>query len=153
MNRPNAPEDEQMRRQALRDDALCEPSASTEATRVNAAGRVIVDLPGLEPESPNRRDHYLTQARQVRRTRRAVREALAPFAPPPSPWLIALVRFGPRTLDDDNATTSMKAVRDEVASWLRVNDGDRSRVRFVVVQEVAPFYGVGIGIEHVGGTP
>jgi hypothetical protein len=63
------------------------------------------------------------------------------------------VRFGPRTLDDDNATASMKAVRDEVASWLRVNDGDRSRVRFVVVQEGAPFYGVGIGIEHVAGTP
>lgn len=115
--------------------------------------RVIVEVPGLEPPSPNRHTHHLTKARDVRGTREAVRDALAPFTPPPLPCLVALVRFGRRTLDDDNATASMKAVRDEVASWLRVNDGDTSRVRFVVVQEVAPAHGVGIGIEHVEGAP
>jgi len=146
-----APEDEQTRRQALRGGALCEP-ASTAAARVMAAGRVIVEVLGLEPKSPNRHTHYLTQARHVRRARKAVREALAPFTPPPPPWRVALVRFGLRTLDDDNATASMKGVRDEVASWLRVNDGDRSRVHFVVVQELAAAYGVGIGIEHVEGA-
>jgi hypothetical protein len=50
----------------------------------------------------------------------------------------------------DNATASMKAVRDEVAAWRCVDDRD-SRVRFVVEQERANEYGVRSVVEHVKG--
>jgi hypothetical protein len=109
-----------------------DPGAST--------GRVVrVEVP-IRVESPNRlhAEHPGSRARRVRRERSAVREALARFDPPPGPWVVYLVRVAPRRLDDDNAVASMKGVRDEVASCLRVDDGD-ARVRFVVGQERGPY--------------
>jgi len=115
----------------------CSPSAS-----------VVVDVPGLAPKSPNRREHHFTKARRVRRERWTVRDALAPFTPPPPPWCVVLVRVAPRLLDDDNATAAMKATRDAIEGWLGVDDGDRARVRFVVEQERAPTHGVRIVVTH-----
>lgn len=37
--------------------------------------------------------------------------------------------------DDDNLVASMKPVRDAVAKWLGVDDGDTSRVTFLCSQE------------------
>lgn len=122
------------------------PPASEPSAGNGAPPRVVVEILGLAPKSPNRREHYLTKARRVRRERRTVREALKPFAPVPPPWRVVLVRVAPRLLDDDNATASMKAVRDTVAEWLHVDDGDTSRVRFVVEQERGP-YAVRVAVE------
>jgi hypothetical protein len=61
------------------------------------------------------------------------------------------VRVAPRRLDDDNAVAAMKGVRDEVARWLRVDDGS-ARVRFVVQQDPGP-YAVRIVVEHIGLKP
>lgn len=122
-----------------------DPGAST--------GRVVrVEVP-IRVESPNRlhAEHPGSRARRVRRERSAVREALARFEPPPSPWVVHLVRVARRRLDDDNAVAAMKGVRDEVASWLGVDDGD-ARVRFVVEQERGA-YAVRIAIEQVEGAP
>jgi hypothetical protein len=128
-------------------------AAPAEEPDASASRLVRVEVP-IRVESPNRlhAEHPGSRARRVRRERSAVREALDPFEPPAGPWLVRLARVAPRRLDDDNAVAAMKGVRDEVASWLRVDDGD-SRVRFVVAQERAATYGVRIVVERSGRRP
>ena len=126
-----APEDE---RPALA--SMSPPTDDADAP----TGRVVrVEVP-IRAESPNRlhAEHPLTRARRVRRERSAVQEALDRFEAPPGPWLVTFVRIAPRRLDDDNAVAAMKGVRDEVARWLGVDDGDAS-VRFVVEQNRGPY--------------
>lgn len=48
--------------------------------------------------------------------------------------VVALVRVSPRLLDDDNLAGAFKAIRDEIAKYFGVNDGDRSRIRFEYAQ-------------------
>lgn len=43
---------------------------------------------------------------------------------PRAPCVIRLVRIAPRALDSDNLQRAFKAVRDEVAAWLGVDDRD-----------------------------
>ena len=55
--------------------------------------------------------------------------------PPEPPLVVTITRGGPKRLDNDNATASAKHVRDAIATWLDVDDGD-DRVRYLpVVQE------------------
>lgn len=80
---------------------------------------------GFEAVSLNRREHWGTKARRVKREREAVATALRrhhrPAAPPAS---VQLVLVRPRRLDSDNAVAACKAARDAVASWLGIDDGD-----------------------------
>jgi hypothetical protein len=50
-------------------------------------------------------------------------------------------------MDDDNLPGSLKAIRDEVASVLGVDDGDRARIRFAYAQERGE-WGVRVRIER-----
>jgi len=58
--------------------------------------------------------------------------------------LITLTRYGPALMDDDNNTSALKAVRDEVARQLQVDDGDK-RLGWVCRQEKAN-WGLSIAI-------
>lgn len=51
------------------------------------------------------------------------------------PVVVRLTRLSAGTLDDDNLRSALKACRDAMATWLRVDDGDTSRVRFQYAQE------------------
>jgi hypothetical protein len=51
-----------------------------------------------------------------------------------SPLVVTLTRIAPRTLDSDNVHGALKHVRDGVADWLGVDDGD-ARVTWEVGQE------------------
>jgi hypothetical protein len=156
-NEPPRAEDEQRTSAATTmDDSAGSPLASTHAPPSctdTAAGPVVAVAP-IRVESPNRLhdEHPGSRARRVRGERSAVREALARFKPQAGPWLVRLFRLAPRRLDDDNATASMKAVRDEVAAWLGVDDRD-PRVRFVVEQERAKTYAVRIVVARAGDVP
>lgn len=55
----------------------------------------------------------------LRRNRR--REQLPPFPPP---YVVTITRIAPRGLDDDNAIAGAKAVRDQLAACLGLDDGD-----------------------------
>jgi hypothetical protein len=58
----------------------------------------------------------------------------------PLPCVVTLTRFGTRKLDSDNLAASLKAVRDVVAKWLSVDDGDegpRGKVRWRYKQAAA----------------
>jgi hypothetical protein len=49
---------------------------------------------------------------------------------------VTLVRICCGVLDDDNLRGALKAVRDEVAAWLGIDDGDVPRLRFEYDQQV-----------------
>lgn len=44
------------------------------------------------------------------------------------PCLVTLTRIGPKKLDKDNLANSFKAVQDQVAKSLGVDDGDESKI-------------------------
>lgn len=49
-------------------------------------------------------------------------------------WTVTLTRIAPHTLDDDNLAGRLKAVRDETAKTLGIDDRDRDRLLFVYAQ-------------------
>lgn len=65
------------------------------------------------------------------------------------PYIITITRVGKRVMDDDNLAISAKAVRDGIAEELGIDDGDRSKCRWVYEQEIGKQYAVKIRIEQV----
>ncbi len=110
----------------------------------------------------NQRIHWAVRAKQVKAERQATRAAwlraartarlLAVIAldlGDDGPGLsVTLARIAPRQMDDDNLRGSLKAVRDEVAACLGVDDGD-ARVTWAYGQERGEpkQYGVRVVIE------
>lgn len=73
----------------------------------------------------NMRMHWAVKAKLVKSQRTRAFNALASVAAPPAPLCtIVLTRVAPRALDGDNLQSGFKAVRDGVADWLNVDDGD-----------------------------
>lgn len=60
------------------------------------------------------------------------------------PIHVRLVRQSPRKLDSDNLAGSQKHVRDAVAEFVGIDDGDESRLTFSYDQEKANDYSVRI---------
>lgn len=78
----------------------------------------IRTVPGL-----NVREHHMARSRRVKAEREAVAWYLKGCAAPRLPCSVLLTRQSPRgRLDDDNLPGSLKAVRDEIAAWLGVDD-------------------------------
>ena len=94
----------------------------------------------------NAREHFRARARRVKSERQAVAYVLGPQKKPGAfPLIVTLTRIAPSNgLDDDNLAGAMKAVRDEIAAWLGVDDKDRATVRYEYEQERGPW---GIRIE------
>ncbi len=86
---------------------------------------LIAVIVPVATRSPNKREHWGARARRVRAERIAVVDALrgqdAPFA---APLVVTLTRIGARRLDGDNLQGALKGVRDGVAGFLGVDDGD-----------------------------
>lgn len=95
------------------------------------------DIPIRLPSMANGRMHWATKARIVKKQRDAVALLVRHVSIKP-PCLVTLTRFGPRSLDCDNLQSSFKAVRDEVASLLHVDDAD-PRVRWEYRQARGPY--------------
>lgn len=107
----------------------------------------------------NSREHWAVRARRVKEERSATWRALAQYLG----WArqasvrthlqrggrvqVTLVRCSPSTrpMDDDNVRGSLKAIRDEVAVWLGLDDGNPA-VRWEYAQQRAP-WGVRLRIE------
>lgn len=93
----------------------------------------------------NDRELWPVRAKRVKREREAVSWVLVQLERPKLPCSVTLTRVAPSSgLDDDGLVGSLKAVRDEVAAWLGVNDRDRMRVRYRYAQERGPW---GVRIE------
>lgn len=78
----------------------------------------------------------------TKRTRTDVAHVLTQLPRPPATkpdgkpnrFVVLLTRISVGYLDDDNLRGSFKAVRDQIASWLGIDDG-HERIRFVYAQE------------------
>lgn len=77
----------------------------------------------------NLRMHWAVKARLAKSQRAAAKKALEAVARSPGvgglPLTIVVTRVAPRRLDGDNLQSGLKAVRDGVADWLGIDDGDR----------------------------
>lgn len=49
-------------------------------------------------------------------------------------WFVRIVPYGNKTFDDDGLAASAKWIRDSVAEFLGVDDGDKKRIRFAYAQ-------------------
>lgn len=71
----------------------------------------------------NDRSHWRVKAKAVKKEREATAWASVGTKAPPVPCTVLLTRVGPSNgLDDDNLRGSLKGVRDEIATWLGVDD-------------------------------
>jgi hypothetical protein len=108
-------------------------------TRPVGAWSLSITLPRCEIKSEmNQRDHWAVRKRRFDSQAAALNRAVALLGLrpdlPPGPVAVTLTRISGRRMDDDNLAGGFKAVRDAVARWLQVDDGD-PRVAWLYQQE------------------
>lgn len=98
----------------------------------------------------NEREHWRARHRRVKTERAAIGwqlYALPDSDRPATPCVVTLTRVAPSNgLDDDNLVGALKAVRDQVAEWLVVDDKLTAIVRYEYRQKRGP-WGVEITFE------
>lgn len=87
---------------------------------------IQIDLDMELKSEANQREHWAKKARRVKAQREHVMWAFKAERPdkPELPVTVTLTRIAPRRFDDDNLRGAFKAVRDQVAEWLGVDDAD-----------------------------
>jgi hypothetical protein len=87
---------------------------------------ITINIPLKIVSEANQREHWAPK----RRRRRAQQELMLAHLLanrdklPPFPVSVQFTRYGIQPLDNDNLTGAFKHVRDEIASFYKVDDGD-----------------------------
>lgn len=127
-----------------------ERGALVEAHARRDGDSVILLAKGLRLDATlNARAHWSQTARKRAKERAVIDAALAHVNRTEGPWRITISRIGPRRMDDDNVTASAKGVRDAVARWLGIDDGDE-RATWITRAEVARGYAVRVQVDTQG---
>lgn len=111
---------------------------------------VIFEIPIRTISALNSREHWRQRAKRVKAEREATHYAIRQAANgmPLLPLKVSMTRIGPSSgLDDDNLSSSLKAVRDQIAQWLGVNDRKSDLVQYVCGQERGKAWLVRVVIE------
>lgn len=110
-----------------------------------------LDIPGLRIVSEaNERGRWFAGAKRAADQRALVGALLSRHRPLPVPAIVRMVRVAPGALDRDNLGRAFKAVQDELAAWLGVDDGDPAVEWHVGQQKGAPKeYGVRLHVRAV----
>lgn len=83
----------------------------------------------------NAREHFHKKGSRIKKEREATAWMLKGKTRPQLPVNVHLVRTAPSDgLDGDNLQSALKGVRDQIAEWLRVDDGDTARITFTYDQ-------------------
>jgi len=102
-------------------------------------------IPVITLSEANRREHWVVRYKRAKSHREATYWHLyAAFGKRklPTPLTIHLKRIGPSLIKDgDNLQSGLKAVRDGVADWLGIDDGNPG-LRWEYLQEKAKTHGV-----------
>lgn len=86
------------------------------STRIKAPIRTVSEL--------NDRSRW-GQIRRKKRQRQDIRWILNVSPKPSLPCAVLMTRIAPRALDQgDNLNSAFKAIRDEIAAWLGIDDAD-----------------------------
>ena len=109
--------------------ACCEgaPAASSWRPRRTATGRGSPSSRRAAPHADAQRtapDAPAEGGASAPRARGRAPRARGDHSPPAPPWRVVIVRPGPWRWTSDAAWTSAKSVRDEIAAWCGVDDGD-----------------------------
>lgn len=104
-------------------------------------------IPMQLPSANNLREHWRVRHRRVKAQRQTVAWFLTASTPRPAlPVVVTLTRVGVRDLDGDNLQGAFKAVRDQVATWLGLDDAD-PRIRWEYDQRRGKVCAVEIRVE------
>jgi hypothetical protein len=122
----------------------------SEPAHVLAPVRAVLPMRTRTPN--DRAPHAQVAGRRARATRETawglIRKHLG-LRPPLAPaYAVTLVRLETthEWMDDDNAVGALKQLRDELAAWLGVDDGDRARVRWAYDQRASRTDGVDVTV-------
>lgn len=96
---------------------------------------VPIELPSRSND--HRSNTWHARKKLVARQRQLVGLWLRQHAHPGLPVTVVMTRLAARKVDQDNLRGALKAVQDEIAAWLGVDDRDE-RVRFLHEQGPAP---------------
>jgi hypothetical protein len=103
--------------------------------------KITAQVPVKLVNGLNTREHHMARHRRAVVQRSAAKLALYKACKlidfVGEPVTITITRRGGRRMDDDGLTASAKHVRDGVADWLGIDDGD-PRLTWVVKQDGAP---------------
>jgi hypothetical protein len=106
---------------------------------------LTIHMPLRTISGANAREHFRVRAKRVADERRTTAFVCGPqLRGLPIPELVTFVRLSPRLIDCDNLTSSMKAIRDEVAELLGTHDGPTGPVRWAYDQRKSKTFGVEI---------
>ncbi len=109
---------------------------------------MTITVPLRLPSLMNARLHWRALNRVKVNQQALVWAHLVARPAPPLPATITLTRVGKRRLDDDNLAAAFKYVRDQIAAWVGVDDGD-GRYRWEYRQEVGSQWAVRIDVAEV----
>ena len=103
---------------------------------------ITAKIPVRLVNGANAREHWAVRADRAKKQRAAAKLSLYKACKiiardPDEPVTITLTRRGGRQMDDDGLTISAKHVRDGIADWLGIDDGDK-RLTWIVRQDKAP---------------
>lgn len=98
---------------------------------------MVIVLPIRTVLGQNAREHHMARHKRIRREKEAVHYSLHGKPKPSIPCVVLLTRISPNKCDDDNLSGAMKSIRDAIATWLGVDDGD-DRVKYRYAQERGP---------------
>lgn len=95
----------------------------------------MILLPLRTAPGQNVREHHMARHRRVKAEREFVAWGLRQEPIPKLPCTVTLTRIAPsKGLDSDNLCGALKAVRDEVAAWLGVDDAREDIVKYRYAQ-------------------
>ena len=102
------------------------------------------------------RGHWILRHKRFTAQKAAVTLACDTLMPPRKhviyPCVVRLTRISAGTLDDDGLRSALKAVRDAIAKWLGVDDGDVSRVQYQYEQELCKRKEYGVRVTVMPGA-
>lgn len=118
---------------------------------------ITLEVPITLPSAANLREHHMARHRRIKAQRsatfmmlglsRVVERLGGRGAVNAAARLsVTLTRIAPRKLDSDNLQSAFKGVRDEVARFFGVDDGDESRITWSYFQSTGKPSAVLIGL-------
>ena len=116
------------------------PAKRVYAVHTPPAVLLTVWVPGLVPVSrANVRTHWAVTMRREREYAAMLWAVLRRLAGIQWQYPVSVTfhRVGAKVLDDDNLAGAYKKVRDTVAEWLGIDDGDTAKVSWGYTQEAA----------------
>lgn len=114
---------------------------------------MTVEIPIKVVSELNAREHWRVRQQRARKQRHQVALHLRLRGVRPGiPLHVVMTRFGRRRLDSDNLAGAFKHVRDEIADWLGINDGDETKATWECRQLMGGKPAIRIDLLPRGGT-